>query len=113
MIFNLLFITRITSYNVCYTKLLRVLVAQAEDAEARARDGEQRVVGVLALAARPVDIPKFGLTAGLPVTLEGLVGSNGTVWGLDHFGYSAPYTKLDEEFGFTAENVYNQVRALI
>jgi len=61
----------------------------------------------------PVDIPKFGLTAGLPVTLEGLVGSNGTVWGLDHFGYSAPYTKLDEEFGFTAENVYNQVRALI
>jgi transketolase len=52
----------------------------------------------------------FGLTAGLPVTLEGLVGSNGRVWGMNSFGFSAPYTVLDEKLGFTAENVYKQVK---
>lgn len=57
--------------------------------------------------------PRFGLTAGLPVTLAGLVGSKGKVWGLDHFGYSAPAKVLDEKFGFTAENVYNQVIAFL
>ncbi len=57
----------------------------------------------------PVETPRFGMTAGLSVTLEGLVGNNGKVWGLNHFGYSAPYTVLDKEFGFTGENVFNQV----
>ncbi len=61
----------------------------------------------------PVDVPRFGMTAGLPVTLEGLVGANGTVWGLDHFGFSGPYTVLDEKFGFTADNVYEQVTKLL
>lgn len=55
----------------------------------------------------------FGLTAGLPVTLEGLVGANGNVWGLNSFGFSAPYTVLDEKLGFTPENVYKQVKALL
>jgi transketolase len=55
------------------------------------------------------DIPVFGLTAGLPVTLQGLVGPKGKVWGVKSFGYSAPYKVLDEKFGFTAENVYRQV----
>ncbi len=57
----------------------------------------------------PAGIPVFGLTAGLPVTLEGLVGKEGKVFGLDHFGFSAPYKVLDEKFGFTAENVFEQV----
>ncbi len=57
----------------------------------------------------PTQVPKFGLTAGLPVTLEGLVGQDGHVWGLNHFGYSAPYTVLDEKFGFTGNNVYKEV----
>lgn len=52
----------------------------------------------------------FGLTAGLPVTLLGLVGSNGKIWGMKSFGFSAPYKVLDEKLGFTAENVYNQVK---
>ncbi len=55
----------------------------------------------------------FGLTAGLPVTLQGLVGSNGTVYGLESFGFSAPYKVLDEKLGFTAENVFNQVTDLL
>ena len=61
----------------------------------------------------PAGAKVFGLTAGLPVNLQGLVGENGKVFGLDHFGYSAPYTVLDEKFGFTAENVYNQVKAML
>jgi transketolase len=57
----------------------------------------------------PGNTPIFGLTAGLPVTLRGLVGDKGMVWGLDHFGFSAPAKVLDEKFGFTPENVVNQV----
>ena len=58
----------------------------------------------------PKDAKIFGLTAGLPVTLQGLVGANGKVFGLESFGYSAPYKVLDEKLGFTAENVYKQVK---
>jgi transketolase len=61
------------------------------------------------LKVLPPDIPVFGLTAGLPVTLQGLAGTKGRVFGLDHFGYSAPYKVLDEKFGFTPENVVVQV----
>jgi transketolase len=57
----------------------------------------------------PKNKPLFGLTAGLPVNLEGLVGDNGKVFGLDHFGYSAPANVLDEKFGFTGEKVSKQV----
>jgi transketolase len=56
------------------------------------------------------NVPVFGLTAGLSITLQGLVGPRGKIWGLNSFGYSAPYKVLDEKFGFTAENVYRQVR---
>jgi len=56
----------------------------------------------------PPGIPAFGLTAGLPVTLRGLVGATGKVIGVEHFGYSAPYKVLDEKFGFTPENVFNK-----
>ncbi len=55
----------------------------------------------------------FGMTAGLPVTLEGLVGANGKVFGMPSFGFSAPYKVLDEKLGYTAENVYNQVKAFM
>lgn len=61
----------------------------------------------------PIGIKRFGLTAGLPVTLEGLIDSCGKVWGLESFGFSAPYKVLDEKLGFTAENVYKQVREML
>ena len=61
----------------------------------------------------PYHIPKFGLTAGLPVTVRGLVGDSGAVWGLSSFGFSAPYDVLDKQLGFTAENIYNQVKSLL
>lgn len=55
----------------------------------------------------------FGMTAGLPVTLEGLVGANGKVFGMPSFGFSAPYKVLDEKLGYTAENVYKQVKSFM
>jgi transketolase len=58
----------------------------------------------------PEDIPIFGLTAGLSVTLQGLTGTKGVIWGMNSFGYSAPYKVLDEKLGFTAENVYKRVK---
>ena len=61
----------------------------------------------------PKGVPVFGLTAGLPVTLQGLVGEKGKVFGLESFGHSAPYKVLDEKLGFTGENVYKQVSALL
>ena len=57
----------------------------------------------------PAGVPTLGLTAGLPSTLQGLVGSIGKSIGLNHFGYSAPYTVLDEKLGYTPENVVIQV----
>ena len=61
----------------------------------------------------PSRMKKFGLTAGLPVTLAGLVGNNAKIWGLESFGFSAPYKVLDEKLGFSAENVYKQVKEMM
>ena len=61
----------------------------------------------------PTGAKVFGLTAGLPVNLQGLVGANGKVFGLESFGFSAPFKVLEEKLGFTAENVYNQVKAML
>ncbi len=59
-------------------------------------------------AVIPPGIPIMGLTAGLPVTLQSMVGPFGKVIGLESFGFSAPYTVLDQKLGFTAENVFQQ-----
>ena len=61
----------------------------------------------------PHDVKKFGLTAGLPVNLRGLVGEEGKIWGLESFGFSAPYKVLDEKLGFTPENIYKQVKEML
>ncbi len=61
----------------------------------------------------PKNKPLFGLTAGLPVNLEGLVGAEGRVFGVDHFGYSAPAGVLDKKFGFTGEQVCQNVIAYL
>ena len=53
--------------------------------------------------------PTFGLTAGLPYNLKCLVGVHGKVSGLEHFGFSAPASVLDEKFGFTPEQVYQNI----
>ena len=58
-------------------------------------------------------VPRYGMTAGLPVTLLSLVGENGTIHGVDHFGYSAPYKVLDEKFGFNGATVAAEVKAML
>jgi transketolase len=85
---------------------VRIVSAPSEGLfRCRAKDYQESVL--------PTGAKVFGLTAGLPVNLAGLVGSNGKVWGLESFGFSAPYQVLDEKLGFTAENVYNQVKAML
>ncbi len=61
----------------------------------------------------PKKVKRYGLTSGLPVTLQGLVGENGFIHGMPGFGYSAPYTVLDKKFGFTGDNVYKQVKEML
>lgn len=61
----------------------------------------------------PTDIPVYGLTAGLPCTLRPLVGVNGTVYGMERFGASAPFRVLDEKFGYTPDAVLARVKAFI
>ena len=60
----------------------------------------------------PEGIMRYGMTSGLPVNLLGLVGTDGFIHGLDHFGFSAPYKVLDEKFGYNGATVYNEVKAL-
>lgn len=61
----------------------------------------------------PRNAKKFGLTAGLPVNLEGLVGDQGKVYGLSSFGFSAPYKVLENKLGFTPENIYQEVKKFL
>jgi transketolase len=61
----------------------------------------------------PEGVPVLGLTAGLPSTLQGLLGNHGKCIGMESFGYSAPYKVLDEKLGFTAENVYKNALELL
>ncbi|MGL5959700.1 MAG: transketolase family protein [Bacteroidales bacterium] len=61
----------------------------------------------------PKDVPIFGLTAGLPSTLYRFIQGNGTIFGLEHFGYSAPFKVLDEKFGFTPKNICKQIEKML
>lgn len=65
------------------------------------------------LSVLPEGIRRYGLTSGLPCTLAALVGENGMVQGLDHFGYSAPAGVLDEKFGYTPAQVYENVKKFL
>ena len=64
----------------------------------------------------PAGAKVFGMTAGLPVNLQGfLIGAapESKIWGLESFGFSAPYKVLDEKLGYTGQNVYEQVKAML
>ncbi|MBQ2393689.1 MAG: transketolase, partial [Alistipes sp.] len=61
----------------------------------------------------PAGLPRYGMTSGLPVNLLGLVGDNGVIHGLDHFGYSAPYKVLDEKFGYNGATVAAEVKKML
>ncbi len=61
----------------------------------------------------PKGVVRYAMTSGLSVTMQGLVGENGYIHGLDHFGYSAPFTVLDDKFGYNGQCVYNEVKQLL
>lgn len=61
----------------------------------------------------PKGIKRFGLTSGLPVTLQNLVGDNGVIHGMPEFGYSAPYKVLDQKLGYTGDNVCKLVKKML
>ncbi len=61
----------------------------------------------------PAGIVRYGMTSGLPVNLLGLIGENGRIHGLDHFGFSAPYKVLDEKFGYNGKTVAAEVKELL
>jgi transketolase len=61
----------------------------------------------------PSGIPVFGLTAGLPVTLERIAGPFGKVVGLERFGASAPFKVLDEKFGFSVDAVVKEIETYL
>ena len=61
----------------------------------------------------PSGVARYGMTSGLPVNLRGLVGENGVIHGLDHFGWSAPYKVLDEKFGYNGATVAAEVKKML
>ena len=61
----------------------------------------------------PAGVVRYGMTSGLPVNLRGLVGENGVIHGLDHFGWSAPYKVLDEKFGYNGATVAAEVKKML
>ena len=64
-------------------------------------------------ATIPDGVKIFGLTSGLPSTLQPLMKGEYEIYGLDHFGASAPAKVLDEKFGYTLDNIASKVRAFL
>ena len=58
-------------------------------------------------------IKRLAIEAGVTLGWERYVGSYGDVVGIDHFGASAPYQRIAEEFGFTAKHVAERAQQLM
>ena len=56
---------------------------------------------------------RLAVETGVSFGWERWVGDGGEVIGLDHYGASAPAGVLFEQFGFTADNVYQRAKALL
>ena len=61
----------------------------------------------------PKNVRRVAIEAGHPMSWQRWVGAEGMVVGIDHFGASAPFQKLYEEFGLTAARLAESVRTLI
>jgi len=61
----------------------------------------------------PFGVPVFGLSAGLPQTLQGVVGMFGKVFGMQRFGASASFKILDEKFGFSIDSVCKEIETYL
>ena len=61
----------------------------------------------------PAAVPKLAIEAGATLGWERYVGGDGAIIGVDRFGASAPGDVVLEKFGFSVDNVVNQVKALV
>ena len=64
----------------------------------------------------PPGLPKIAIEAGTTFGWERWVGNDGdkgAVLGIEHFGASAPYQRLYEEFGLTVENLIARANAML
>ena len=59
------------------------------------------------------DLPKVAVEAGVRFGWDHWIGPKGGFVGMDSFGASAPYQKLYEHFGITADKVAETVKGLI
>lgn len=98
--------TAIEAAKLVEDKSIRVVSAISEGLFRQQSDQYQKQI-------LPEGVKRFGVTAGLAVNLLGLVGNEENIHSLEHFGYSAPYQKLDEEFGFTPKNIASKIREVI
>jgi transketolase len=56
---------------------------------------------------------RVSIEAGVTLGWQKYVGTQGIAIGIDHFGASAPYQRIYEEFGLTAQAVINAARKLL
>ena len=61
----------------------------------------------------PAGVPRVAMEAASPMSWYRWVSPGGTVLGLDRFGASAPYQRLYEELGMTAQAVVDAALALV
>lgn len=59
----------------------------------------------------PEGVPVFAVEAGITLAWPRYAASAETVIGIDHFGASAPYQKLMEEFGFTSQHLLQVIES--
>ncbi len=67
-------------------------------------------------AVLPAGVPKVAIEAGITMGWERWVGNDpaqGAVIGIDHFGASAPYKRIYEEFGLTSAAVAAKAKELM
>ena len=57
-----------------------------------------------------IRLVSISIEAGTTPMWYALVGLDGLAIGLDHFGASAPYKKLAQEFGFTPEGIVEDIK---
>jgi transketolase len=87
---------------------IRARTVSCPSLEVFARQSEEYRTSVLTPG-----IPRVAIEAAHPMSWYQWVGTNGTVIGLEHFGASAPYQRIYQEFGLTAAHVIDAARALL
>jgi transketolase len=64
-------------------------------------------------AVLPADVPVVAIEAGVSDYWYRYVGKTGKIIGIDRFGESAPADQLFKYFGFTVDNVIQQVKTVL